>query len=291
MKITRGILGVVLVALVSSLNGDVVSAQVTTAKATKPVKTAFAAVKNNSPVSVSLNGGAAKKGQSKTFLPVSTHTAIAMGMVLAFNSGVINGACLSGMLAEGTKQATAAVTGAWTNSALGMARGASSQFALNAKCILSYMGGSLISGLAVPNPTTFSLDVAGSLPLFGLASGLLVAAAALAGEKNTNYLFLCCIANGISNSLTSTLTANLCRSAHFSGITSDIGTFAGQVLRGNKTNLLKLKTFALLAACFWAGGFFSYGLTESFGNVVLEGSALVHLVFALYLGLKLFKIV
>ena len=95
------------------------------------------------------------------------------------------------------------------------------------------------------------------------------------------------MANGITNSLSSTLTANL----HFSGITSDIGTFAGQVLRGNKANLMKLKTFALLAACFWVGGYLSYGLTESFGNVVLEGSALVHLVFALYLGLKKFGMV
>lgn len=288
MKITNGILSALLLALVSSLNADGVAAQTTMSR---PAKKAFQAVKANTPVSVSFGGGEKKKLSSKTFLPVSTKTAVAMAMVLAFNSGVINGACLSGLLAEGTKQATAAVTGAWTNSALGMAKGATSQFALNSKCILSYMGGSLIAGLAVPNPSTFQLDVTGSLPLFAIASGLLVTAASLADSKNINYLFLCLLANGISNSVTSTLTANLCRSAHFSGITSDIGTFLGQVLRGNKANLLKLKTFAILAACFWAGGYVSYGLTESFGNVVLEGSALVHLVFALFLGLKTFGIV
>jgi uncharacterized membrane protein YoaK (UPF0700 family) len=211
-------------------------------------------------------------------------------MVLAFNSGIVNGATLSGLLAAGTKQATSAVTGAWTNSALGAAQGISSQFALNAKCILSYMSGSMISGLVVPNPSAFKLDVSGSLPLFALASGLLVTAASMADAKNMNYLFLCCLANGIQNSMTSTLTSNLCRTAHYSGITSDIGTFLGQVLRGNKANLMKLQTFALLAASFWAGGYLSYGLTESFGNVVLEGAALVHLVFALYLGLKQFGI-
>lgn len=287
MKVANGILSAVLLALLSSLNGVAAAP----AAVSTPAKNAFQAVKSNTPISVSFGGAEKKKIPSKTFLPVSTKTAVAMGMVLAFNSGVINGACLSGLLAEGTKQATAAVTGAWTNSALGMAQGATAQFALNAKCILSYMSGSMIGGLMVPSPTTFKLDVAGSLPLFALASGLLVAAASLADAKNINYLFLCLIANGISNSMTSTLTANLCRSAHFSGITSDIGTFLGQVLRGNKTNLLKLKTFALLAACFWAGGYVSYGLTESFGNVVLEGSALVHLVFALFLGLKTFGIV
>ncbi|KAG7368366.1 membrane protein [Nitzschia inconspicua] len=290
MKVAHGILSAVLLALLSSLNGGV-SAQATVSK---PATKAFQAVKAKSPVSVSFGAGGIEKKEkipSQAFLSVSTKTAVAMAMVLAFNSGVINGACLSGLLAEGTKQATAAVTGAWTNSALGMAKGASGQFALNAKCILSYMCGSLISGLMVPNPTSFKLDITGSLPLFALASGLLVVAASLADAKNINYLFLCLLANGISNSLTSTLTANLCRTAHMSGITSDMGTFLGQVLRGNKTNLMKLKTFATLAACFWAGGYVSFGLTESFGNVVLEGSALVHLVFALFLGLKMFGIV
>ncbi|KAL3925486.1 MAG: hypothetical protein SGILL_000378 [Bacillariaceae sp.] len=288
MKIASGILTTALVAFASSMTGGVAAEVPVPIMSQQPIRKAFAPVKET--VAVSFVGGGAT-APSKKYLSVSTKSAVAMGMVLAFNSGVINGACLSGLLAEGTKQATAAVTGAWTNSALGVAKGASSQTALNLKCILSYMGGSFISGLAVPTPSTFQLDVSGSLPLFGLASGLLVAAAALAGEKNGNYLFLCCIANGISNSITSTLTANLCRSAHFSGITSDIGTFLGQFLRGNKTNVLKLKTFALLGASFWAGSFFSYGLTESYGNVILEGTALVHLIFAAFLGMKMFKIV
>jgi len=284
MKISgSGIFSVVLLVLFASASS--VSAQATASKR------AFQPVNINKPnVSVSF-GKVEKKEPSKTFLSFSTKSAVAMSMVLAFNSGIVNGACLSGILAEGTKQATAAVTGAWTNSALGIAKGASAQFALNAKCILSYLGGSLISGLMVPNPSAFKLDVVGSLPLFALASGLLVTAATMAGAKNGNYLFLCCVANGIQNSLTSTLTSNLCRTAHFSGITSDMGTFLGQVLRGNKTNLMKLKTFALLAASFWAGSFLAYGLTESFGSVVLEGTALVHLVFALFLGLKTFGVV
>ena len=290
MKVANGILSAMLAALVSSVTGGVAAEVAAPIISQQPIKKAFAPVKET--VAVSFVGGAVTaKAPAKKYLSVTTKSAVAMGMVLAFNSGVINGACLSGLLAEGTKQATAAVTGAWTNSALGVAQGASSQTALNLKCIVSYMGGSLISGLAVPNPTNFQLDVTGSLPLFGIASGLLVAAAALAGEKNGNYLFLCCIANGISNSITSTLTANLCRSAHFSGITSDIGTFLGQVLRRNKANMLKLKTFALLAASFWAGSFVSYGLTESYGNVILEGTALVHLAFAAFLGMKAFKIV
>jgi hypothetical protein len=289
MKIANGIFGAVCFALLSTLTGGA-PAQATVKK---PVTKTFQTVKSKTPVSVSLGGVKTRKTvvPLKKFLPVSVKTAVAMSMILAFNSGVINGACLSGLLAGGKIQPTAAVTGAWTNSAVGIAKGISAQFALNAKCILSYMGGSLLSGLMVPTPSTFNLDVPGSLPLFAIASGLLVFAAHLSDAKNMNFLFLCCIANGISNSVTSTLTANLCRTAHFSGITSDIGTFLGQVIRGNKTNLPKLKVFALLAACFWVGGYISYGVTESFGSVVLEGSALVHLVFALFLALKSFGIV
>ena len=284
MKISCGFLSSILLVLVSSAANNVVNGQATVSKR------AFQPPSISKPnVSISF-GQVEKKTSNKKFISVSTKTAVMMSMVLAFNSGIVNGATLSGLLAAGTKQATSAVTGAWTNSALGAAQGISSQFALNAKCILSYMGGSLISGLVVPNPTAFKLDVTGSLPLFALASGLLVTAASMADAKNMNYLFLCCLANGIQNSLTSTLTANLCRTAHFSGITSDIGTFLGQVLRGNKANLMKLQTFALLAASFWAGGYLAYGLTDSFGNVVLEGAALVHLVAALYLGLKQFGI-
>ena len=240
--------------------------------------------------------------EKRLLLPISNRAAIGMGMILAFNSGVINSACLSGFLAEGTKQGTAAITGAWTNSALGAASMVSSsstvtataaaaaagahQFAFNAKCILSYMAGSVVSGLIIPRPKAFELDVKKSLSLFGIASGLLATATLLADASNINYLFFCCLANGIQNSFTSTLTANMCRTTHFTGITSDMGTFLGQVLRGNTQNLSRLKTNLMLAASFWIGGFLSFGLTRSYGSVVLFGSAMVHLAFVVYLGLK-----
>lgn len=277
MKISRnGILNALLLAVAFLGQGTMGQ----TAVSTKPVKKTFTSI------SIPPKPSVFEKTSPSKMLSLSTKAAVGISMVLAFNSGIVNGACLSGLLSDGTKQATAAVTGAWTNSALGFAKGNSAQFLLNAKCILSYMGGSLISGLLVPNPTTFMLDISKSLPGFAIAAGLLATASGLADAKDTNYLFLCCIANGIQNSLTSTLTGNLCRTAHYSGITSDIGTFLGQVIGGNKANLLKLKTFALLAASFWAGGFFSLGLTESYGSSVLQGAALTQLAFAAFLGLK-----
>ena len=84
------------------------------------------------------------------------------------------------------------------------------------------------------------------------------------------------MANGINNSVTSTMTSNLCRTSHFTGISSDMGTFLGQVLRGNKANLFKLKVFAGLAACFWIGGYLSYELGQTYGTSVLYASAAIY---------------
>jgi hypothetical protein len=239
--------------------------------------------------------------QRSSFIPISNKAAVGMGMILAFNSGVINCSCLSGMLAEGMKQGTAAITGAFTNSAIGAASmlyssstntsAAANQFILNGKCILSYLGGSMISGLIIPRPKAFELHIKKSLSIFVIAFGILTSASILANTSNINYLFLCCLANGIQNSFTSTLTANVCRTSHFTGITSDTGTFLGQVLRGNMQNLSRLSSNFLLAMSFWVGGFVSFGLTKTYGSTVLFGSALVHLAFALYLvGLQTFRL-
>ena len=49
-------------------------------------------------------------GELKTTTPISTKKAVSLGCLLALNSGIVNGACLSGLL-HPTKQASAAVTG------------------------------------------------------------------------------------------------------------------------------------------------------------------------------------
>jgi hypothetical protein len=77
--------------------------------------------------------------------------------------------------------------------------------------------------------------------------------------------------------LLQTMTGNLCRTSHFTGISSDIGTFVGQILRGNKANAFKLKVFAGLVAAFWLGGYASYGLSKTHGTSVLCISAAVYL--------------
>lgn len=155
---------------------------------------------------------------------ITTKKAVALGMLLALNSGVVNGVCLSGLL-HSTKQASAAVTGAWTNSALGAATGNTDQFAFNGKCILSYFFGSFLSGLVNPNPKAFEISVGSVRTAFLIGSALLCASSVMVEQPGREFIFLAAMANGIQNSLTSTTTANLVRSAHFSGITSGKESF------------------------------------------------------------------
>ena len=230
-------------------------------------------------------GGDGTQSTSLHIRTISKKTAVVFGMILAFNSGILNGACLSGLLGDGTKQATSAVTGAWTNSALGAATHNKSQFQFQTKCILSYLFGSFLSGTLHPHPQSFCIDVPNYRRIFFLGSIFLCFAHRLCQKSNSSYFFVAAICNGMQNSITSTTTANLVRSAHFSGCTSDMGTFFGQYLRGNRTNLLKLKVFLLLTISFWIGGFMSYILTHSLGAQLFLWNA--GLYFGIGVGLSL----
>ena len=76
------------------------------------------------------------------------------------------------------------------------------------------------------------------------------------------------------------MSSNLCRTSHVTGISSDMGTFMGQILRGNKANVYKLKVFAGLATSFWLGGYLSYALSRAHGSSTLYLSAAVYLFMA-----------
>lgn len=228
----------------------------------------------------------------KPLVTLTTKQVIAFGALLAFNAGYMNGACLSGFLSStGTKQATSAVTGSWTTSAISLRGGNTDTFVFTTSIILSYFGGSLISGLLYPDPvpkgSDFYVDKKAVGTAFLIGAALTTVSSALVGESPyiasanpRTFFYLLTIAAGIQNSITSSITSNLVRSAHFSGITSDMGTFLGQVLRGNKQNYMKLKTFAVLALFFWAGGFISFEVSKQYVGTSLLFSSLLYLALA-----------
>lgn len=190
--------------------------------------------------------------------------------------------------AQPKRQSVAAMTGAYTTMALALASSSSKQdinFWKQQLMVLgSYISGSAIAGALDPKPVAYNLASRCDVTLFICSILLLLATAIAKGAINvgataggpvgagssaaasastwfTNSLATFCLAamvNGIQNSLTSTHTQNLIRTTHFTGISSDMGTFIGQALAGNRENIWKLKIFAALAGCFWLGGFLSF---------------------------------
>ena len=84
--------------------------------------------------------------------------------------------------------------------------------------------------------------------------------------------------------MSSIYSANLIRSTHLTGTSTDIGLFIGQIIRGNRTNLWKLVVLISLALAFWLGGvasffvtayFTSYSLLFNAGLFFLIGTSLI----------------
>ena len=217
-------------------------------------------------------------------ISLSFSTAVIAGVLLAFNSGFMNGACLAGAIIPGKKQAVAAVTGAWTVSAVSWASGDVNTFYKQLLIILSYAGGSTIASLLDPNPTPFRLNTKAVGPGFLICSALVYFAStkAAAGESTFLIFSLAAIANGLQNSITSVATGNVIRTAHYSGMTSDFGTFLGQYLHGNKANLYKLKINLALCGDFWGGGTIAYIATQQYAASTLMWSAIGFALFGLF---------
>lgn len=147
------------------------------------------------------------------------------------------------------------------------------------------MGGSFVAGVFNPYPINYTMKRNTIRPSFLIASLAMYLSHYFVSKESDGsvvWILLAVFANGIQNSVTSSLTSNLMRTAHFSGITSDMGTFLGQAVRGNKANGLKLKLFYVLGPSFWYGGYFSLGLTKALGSKTLLISSILYLLFGIF---------
>lgn len=240
-------------------------------------KTALAVDGSASRLAVSTRGGDAPPSGEKTPALMSRAALVRAGCVLAANSGFMNGLALGGKLVAkdgaAAKQAVAAVTGAWTTSALAASTKSYGALTTQASVMASYFGGSMINGLM--NPTAAvdwdSPETRAPAGVLLVAAGLvLVASDVLSRSRYASPLVVWCLlalANGVQNSWTSMLLqGNVLRTAHFSGITSDMGSFAGQMMAGGNQNAWKLPIFAALAASFWSGSALSVFCGERWGG-------------------------
>lgn len=216
--------------------------------------------------------------------PTEACFVFAVGLLLSLNSGYINGLCLSGLLSEGgsDKQGVSAFTGTYTKSGLALANGEVVLFGFEVTLILSFIGGAMVAGLMNPKAIPHKL-VPSYGPTFLLGSGCMIAAsisAMLHPESRALYYFAA-TANGIQNGMTSTYSANLIRTSHLTGTSTDIGLIMGQMIRGNWKNYWKFKVLVGLASSFWFGSLLAFYSASAFLNNSLWFSAALYLTIGL----------
>ena len=190
-----------------------------------------------------------------------------VGMLLSFCAGFINGCALLGFGGRSSNAfSVAGVTGAYTNIAiLGLSN--NSIHALDhLGLILSYIAGAVIPGSFLHNKKAWELCPE-YCQCFFIGTLILIAASVIAEYKpnSSAYFFLIAGTCGLQNGMTSTFSANLIRSSHLTGTTTDIGLILGQILRGTKTSVWKLKVLIALAASFFIGSLVSYPATMHMG--------------------------
>ena len=208
------------------------------------------------------------------------------GLALAFSAGYTNGVCLSGFIHPNdrdVKTSVAGVTGLYTGSAINLAEGDYDKLALAVGTIFSVMGGSFIAGLLNPYAIAFSIGPRFG-PTFVLASIFMTMGAVAALHNSRREFYWTAMANGIQNGITSMYSANLIRTTHLTGTTTDIGLFIGMAIRGNRSNNWKLYILMSLATAFWVGsltGFYAsrakrqYSLIFNAGFLFAIGASVV----------------
>jgi len=123
------------------------------------------------------------------------------GILLSFNSGYINGCCLSGLLTpSGRSQGVSAFTGTYTKSGLYLADGDYYEFAFEAELILCFILGAFISGVLNPEGKKFELGPSYG-PTFLIGSLCLFASCmfAIFDSHNDTLFYFAAMANGIQN--------------------------------------------------------------------------------------------
>eukprot|EP00605_Chrysophyceae_sp_TOSAG23-4_P000754 GSChrysophyteH1.ASY1.ANO1.843.1 assembled CDS len=194
---------------------------------------------------------------------------MAMGMCLSFCAGFINGCSLSGFFGRSnTPRSVAGVTGSYTNASLALMAGNNEEFWIPVGIILSYVGGSFLSGAMIPTFHRRAWELGPEYgPCFLVGTVLYVLAAVFADSdpQTGTYYYLTAACNGLQNGMTSMYSSNLIRTTHLTGTTTDIGIILGQLSRGHHKLAWKLYVLLMLTASFVLGSLLSYPAAQKLG--------------------------
>ena len=110
------------------------------------------------------------------------------GILLAFNSGYINGCCISGVLIRsGKRQGVSGLTGTYAKSGLFLADGNFTEFGFEIRMILSFIFGAFITGVLNPEAKPYQLGPSYG-PTFIIGACCLIISSVLAvwDDENDN---------------------------------------------------------------------------------------------------------
>jgi uncharacterized membrane protein YoaK (UPF0700 family) len=212
-------------------------------------------------------------------------TIIIGGSLLAFNAGYINGVTM----ATTPGYSTTHHTGSITNIALEI-----QDVRLNIERALVRMGhiavfmlGAMFSGILLPK-NHFRL-VRSYIPAMVAITFVLFTAAIHDqwGAASEDFAYLCSLAAGMQNALTTHCSGCILRTTHMSGIITDIGIELGKILRGNYMTSWKLIPFISLLVMFFLGSLLAGGTYPYWGRSAMFFSAafftVMTIVYALYM--------
>jgi uncharacterized membrane protein YoaK (UPF0700 family) len=202
--------------------------------------------------------------------------------LLTLNMGFVNGTTQSGPNGTSTTHMTSTVT----NFGLNLAHRRWEEARINIATIGSFISGSCLSGLVVPNDV-FSLVPLRHGPLLILISVVLTIAAVLALKDDSNYAVdhLCSFAAGIQNGMASKYSSSVIRTSHVSGACTDIGSaLAAVVFRRQYKDMWKLQLLVPSVTCFIMGGF----LAKEFYPILGSAQLFINVGFTIAVGLFLF---
>ncbi|CAJ1932400.1 unnamed protein product [Cylindrotheca closterium] len=199
--------------------------------------------------------------------------------LLAFNSGFLNGATLSGLASPGSKFPALTVTGvtaSFTFAGLTLSQGWFEAYGVHVGIILSYFVGCLIAGLATPDPKPYRLE-----PTYGptfILGGIFLLIGGIIASVLEDYgvvaYWFSAAASGIQNGIASRYSSNLIRCT-VTGTTTDIALILAQLIRGKEANVDHGIVLSIITFNFWFGGAISFFAAERFLKYTLLANAVL----------------
>ncbi|HZZ44574.1 MAG TPA: YoaK family protein [Tepidisphaeraceae bacterium] len=195
--------------------------------------------------------------------------------LLAFLAGMVN---VIGLM-DARRLALTHMTGLTSRLAQGIADGNSSEIAIVASIMFSFIAGAALSGLLIQdNALHWDRRYTLALSLEGL---ILTASALVIKSHPLPGLCAASLACGLQNAIASNFSGSTLRTTHVSGMFTDLGISIGHYLRNIPVNRIRVRICLSTISGFALGGIASVTLFQKIGPTTLYIPATIAFALAL----------